>query len=155
MPTLAQAIPALPLLDSGKVVFLAGKLMGEPKPGFDAELSPVKVRRLVLFHWMTSIGVEADLQERIYKEHAPTAFENPVLLGLNNVASLKLAIGDMRYSAILPRHGMCYDFVVDEQVEDRATETLIICDVQEALYRFNQRISHQRVKHARATSAKS
>lgn len=150
MPTLAQAIPALPLLDRGKVVFLAGKLSGDPKPRFDDELSVIKVRRLVLFHWMTSIGLEADLQERIYKEQIAPIFEDPVRLGLNSVPSLKLAIGDMRYSLILPRQGMCYDFVEDEQVNDVAPETLIICDVSESLRRFNQRL-----KHASTTPAKS
>jgi hypothetical protein len=142
---LKAAIDALPLLDGGKVIYLVGKFADAPKPGFEDTLSVVAARRVVIFHWMTSIGIESDAQERIYKHYAKDYFENPVLLGLDKVPSLKLGIGDMRYSFLLPNENkLCYDFVEGESLADTATmlETVIICDTQESLRRFLQRCNH-------------
>jgi hypothetical protein len=132
--TLKSILPALPLLEAGRVSYLLGRFVGGTKPTEATQFSDEELLRVAFFHWMTALDVDPSHQESIYGRWKAYLF-----------AAQLLALGDSHHASILPRIDTpIYDYVEDEDIVTSGLdyETIICCDLKVLLSRFKQRCVH-------------
>lgn len=149
MVTLQEIIPALPLLESGRLIYLAGRFADLPKPGFETQLNHETVGRLTIFHWLQSLGLENDVQERIFKAHAKKNewkfffdwIHNQTRVATGNAIRPALHIADSKCSIVTPRETSraWYNFMEDQWEPADDYETVHSCHLRVSFKRLEHR----------------